>query len=1243
MTVQKNGNIGRKSAVDELREFATLLQDRLAPDENGKFKDIIRRLENDNTLNLNLHPTDALTDNTANLAQVMDVFNWLRVGVMVIPDDFELGCTAIIDINQRFEEMTGCPRRELMRMSPLELFRFLDPEMNLRRTAIPGQYADVQLRKGGGRDLFCRLGVSAFKLGEIKVWLMLFRDNTDYREAMQSLKYSREKFQMMQDSAMIGVCSCDLRNDRIDCSDQFREMFDLPPETALSLDGELLRSRIHPDDYERYLQHLRDYNKDERFSFEFRIGPGGDFAKYICCSGMFFPDEDTPPGRLFMVFQDVSASRRMEMFVTIQKAISAAMVSSLSVDDLGVRLIDAGLLLDGIDMGAIYLFNPATAIYEIIAESGTDQVIIDKYRTVHENFFSQVIGIADAPCYLSSTDLQRLDALGFSNYGVFSSLAMIPVIYDRQPLGVIVYASKKMMSFPLFMRNLLDMLSVDIGMMFVRMVSQRALRSSEENYRSLVENLTDLVVRVDKKRRIMFVSQNCGRFFHCATEEMIGRDFLRFITRGQRRDIMEGLRQSLAVNHCMSFEQRVGGGDDERWLAWHCNAVYDSKTGEVSSFIGIGRDITENHNASRMLRDSEDRLRLILKAVSGCIWEWDIVNNVFLHDEKLYELLGYEIQDHKFSIFDLLRNSVHPEDKCRIESLFSELLKGKKDTLYCSCRFCRKDGVFIWGMIRTVMIRGPRNEAIRMVGSIEDVTDRKDFERIREQYLFLQKIIDALPLPIYYKNMQGVYIGFNRTAQESTYFAGTKLELGKNIFDFFKGENYALAEFIDVEEKRLIQNGGFTAFPVRIKVNDNEEADLVIHKSLIKNDAGQPECIVSAIIDVTDLKRTENALKVASQRLNTILNVMHEIIIWFDENMHVVWANHAAYEALGNNRFDDIIGMRCHELWFDREQSCDACIFSKVFESGRGGCETLRLANGKVFESWFYPVQTSGSDRGWVQLALDVTEQENARNEARLRQEQLIQADKMTSLGILVSGVAHEINNPNNFIVINISILKKAWENIMSLLKDYAQDRGEFNVAGVPYSRFSGMVTDLLEGIEEGSERIRVIVNDLKDYVRQTPVNLKGRFNVNDALSRAFMLCRNMLKRSSDNYRMIYGDNLPMVRGDVYRLEQVIINIVQNACQSLKSKESAIIVKTYYDEEHNEVVVEVSDEGVGIAPDQMKHIADPFFTTKRDIGGTGLGLSISKSIVEEHGGQLDIQSRPGLGTVVRVSLPPAGD
>jgi polar amino acid transport system substrate-binding protein len=118
-----------------------------------------------------------------------------------------------------------------------------------------------------------------------------------------------------------------------------------------------------------------------------------------------------------------------------------------------------------------------------------------------------------------------------------------------------------------------------------------------------------------------------------------------------------------------------------------------------------------------------------------------------------------------------------------------------------------------------------------------------------------------------------------------------------------------------------------------------------------------------------------------------------------------------------------------------------------------------------------------------------------------------------------------------------------------------------------------------------------------------------------------------------------YGGNLPLLKGNSHRLEQVMINLIQNACQALADTRGKLSLSTSFDETASSVVVQVQDEGVGISPEVLPHITDPFFTTKSNIGGIGLGLSISSRIVKEHGGTLTFTSEPGKGTTAKIILP----
>jgi polar amino acid transport system substrate-binding protein len=127
--------------------------------------------------------------------------------------------------------------------------------------------------------------------------------------------------------------------------------------------------------------------------------------------------------------------------------------------------------------------------------------------------------------------------------------------------------------------------------------------------------------------------------------------------------------------------------------------------------------------------------------------------------------------------------------------------------------------------------------------------------------------------------------------------------------------------------------------------------------------------------------------------------------------------------------------------------------------------------------------------------------------------------------------------------------------------------------------------------------------------------------------------------KSTNHFSVTYGNNLPVLKGNFQRFEQVMINLIQNACQALPDNQKAIFVSTSYDEKKPSIVVEVEDEGTGITSEMLSHITDPFYTTKSDSGGLGLGLSISSRIVREHGGTLTFTSEPGKGTKAEIVLP----
>ncbi|MBI5485350.1 MAG: transporter substrate-binding domain-containing protein [Deltaproteobacteria bacterium] len=273
------------------------------------------------------------------------------------------------------------------------------------------------------------------------------------------------------------------------------------------------------------------------------------------------------------------------------------------------------------------------------------------------------------------------------------------------------------------------------------------------------------------------------------------------------------------------------------------------------------------------------------------------------------------------------------------------------------------------------------------------------------------------------------------------------------------------------------------------------------------------------------------------------------------------------------------------------------------------------------------------------ELALEVTERKRALEELKLHQDKLIQADKMASLGVLVAGVAHEINNPNGLILLNMPILREVYHDAEEVLEERYRLQGDFMLGGLPYSRMRSEVPCMLEEMQEGANRIKRIVEDLKDFARQDCAASTDLFNLNSVAMAAIRLVDSSIRKATSHFKASFAADLPLIQGSSQRIEQVLVNLLLNACQALSDSEQSITINTSYDQAAQAVLLTIADQGSGIVPEHLSRLTDPFFTTKRETGGTGLGLSVSAGIVQEHCGSLQFDSAPGQGTTVTLTLP----
>lgn len=252
-------------------------------------------------------------------------------------------------------------------------------------------------------------------------------------------------------------------------------------------------------------------------------------------------------------------------------------------------------------------------------------------------------------------------------------------------------------------------------------------------------------------------------------------------------------------------------------------------------------------------------------------------------------------------------------------------------------------------------------------------------------------------------------------------------------------------------------------------------------------------------------------------------------------------------------------------------------------------------------------------------------------------QRQLMQADKMAALGVLVSGVAHEINNPNGLILLNTPIIQRSFSDIAHILEEYYEENGDFPVGGIAYSKMRSQLPIMIEETNAGALKIKRIVNDLKDFARRDDTGEKAVFDLNTCLCTALRLVETEIKKSTDNFSVTYAAHPAYIYGNIHRMEQVIVNLLLNSCQALTSVEDGI--RAVISADNGSISLVIEDDGTGIKPEDMNRITDPFFTTKRDTGGTGLGLSVSEGIIKEHGGTMNFESVYGIGTKVSIYFP----
>jgi PAS domain S-box-containing protein len=312
--------------------------------------------------------------------------------------------------------------------------------------------------------------------------------------------------------------------------------------------------------------------------------------------------------------------------------------------------------------------------------------------------------------------------------------------------------------------------------------------------------------------------------------------------------------------------------------------------------------------------------------------------------------------------------------------------------------------------------------------------------------------------------------------------------------------------------------------------------------------------------------------------------------------------------------------------------AADKCRFEYRFQAADGSFrwfdDTRRLVRG-----------ASGTPSHIAGTWRDITEEKRLRKEAEYRLQQVIQRDKLASLGVVVAGVAHEINNPNSFITYNVPLLDETWRIFLPILSAFAAQNPDWRHGAMDMAELCEDMNEILSAIRTGSDRINRIVMDLKEFVRIDQGPLRP-VQINEVIEKAFVLVGAQVRKSVARWKLDLGQKLPMIQGSFQKLEQVVMNLVVNALHAIPEKEKGrLTIATQYVLRLGANVIRIEDNGSGIEPGLVDRIFEPFFTSRREFGGTGLGLSVSYNLVREHNGLIRVLSKPGIGSRFTVFLP----
>ena len=578
--------------------------------------------------------------------------------------------------------------------------------------------------------------------------------------------------------------------------------------------------------------------------------------------------------------------------------------------------------------------------------------------------------------------------------------------------------------------------------------------------------------------------------------------------------------------------------------------------------------------------------------------------------------------------------------------------------------------------------KSPRKKVEKKPKRGESLWAREVFSNGRQS---LQSIIGSSPIPAFIIGKDHLIIYWNKALEElSGIKAKEVVGTGQQWRAFYKTARPCMADLlVDKYTKKIPQWYSGKFIKSKLITGAYEATDyfpelgkrgrwLRFTAAIIRNSKGSVIGAVETLEDITLAKRAEEALLKAHEELeikvkertreltkaNKVLKETTDHLSLILEFLPIVSYTCNADENLTitfvSKRVREITGYTPTQFtsdpffWQDHIHPEDQqAILKKLKSSAKKGTYQFeyRFQTADGSYRWFsdhrHLIKLSNRSRSYMVGAWqDITEDKRIRQEGELRLQQMIQSHKLKALGEVVTGVAHEINNPVSFIANNITLLEEMWTAVEPILASDGASNPDWGDKGIGYVEVCTNMKEIIDEFKIASQRIKRVISGLKEFARTDEAIEKKPVKIEEVIHGVMIIVGAQVRKTVSRMDIYIDSNLPPIQGHFQKIEQVIANLLINAHQSITpDRKGRIIITARNIERLNAILIEIEDNGIGMSKEVLDHIFEPFFTTRRDMEGTGLGLSISYGLIKEHQGIIGVLSRPNIGSRFSIYLP----